>query len=148
MTFRLGKPSVTLRPLRRISPALFALVVTLLFAWSCATGAGAGDRGRKGYLRFVVEPSGAEVEIDEQYSGVIERWVEGVVPVEPGSRRVTVRAEGFITQRFDIEVAAGEEVTLQLALEPVLDVDELPDDQRDPHRQRLRAMSRDRGGVR
>lgn len=97
-----------------------AATASLLVA--CATGYGTPTQPR-GYLRFEVKPDTTELLLDEQYSGLIAGWVEGVVPVTPGVRRVTLRAEGYITQRFDVEVAAREEVTFSLSLEPILDVE-------------------------
>lgn len=89
---------------------------------ACATGSGATRPGARGFLRFEVEPPSAEVDIDEKYSGVVNGWADGVVPVQPGLRRVTLRAPGYITQRFDLEVGPYEEVTLVLALEPTLEI--------------------------
>ena len=76
--------------------------------------------GPRGYLRLEVEPASAEVSIDEKYSGIANGWVANTIPVTPGMRRVTLSADGYITQRFDIEVAPYEEVTLVLNLEPEL----------------------------
>ncbi len=103
----------------------FALVVFIIAllgggASGCATTA-SKDRGRA-YLQFEIEPTTARVYIDEEYSGELYRWVEGVVPVEPGLRKVTVAAEGYITQRFDIELSKNELVTLELALEKTLEL--------------------------
>jgi len=106
---------------------LFAALMAVVVA-GCATTSASGPRAR-GFLRFEVEPPDAEVDIDEKYSGVVNGWADGVVPVQPGLRRVTLRAPGFITQRFDLEVSAYEEVTLILALEPALELpDEAPED--------------------
>lgn len=79
-----------------------------------------------GFLRFEVQPTTAEVKIDEQYSGAIEKWTGGAIPVEPGLRRVTLMADGYISQRLDVEVAVGEEVTIVLSLEPVLELEKPP----------------------
>jgi hypothetical protein len=119
-------------------PSHTLLRVILVFATmlaGCATAPRTSGPMARGYLRFEVEPEDAEIEIDEQYSGVITGWAANTVPVEPGVRRVTVRAEGYITQRFDIEVSAGEEVTLILEMEPVLELD--PEDS-SPSRDRFR----------
>ena len=101
------------------------LITVLLSLAGCASGSGYRHGYSEGYLRFEIEPDDVVLEIDERYSGRLEGWVGGVVPVDPGVRRVTVRAEGYMTQRFDIEVAAGEEVTLVLQMEPTI---ELPED--------------------
>jgi hypothetical protein len=114
-------------------PLLAAILVASAALIACATAPRATGPRARGYLRFDVEPHDAEIEIDEQYSGVVNGWAQNIVPVEPGHRRVTLRADGYITQRFDIEVAAGEEVTLQLEMEPSLDVE--PPREPDPRRQ-------------
>ncbi len=117
-----------------------ALVAGLV---GCSAGYVSQRGGPRGYLRLEVQPPGAELAIDEVYSGVANGWAEGVVPVTPGVRRLMLRADGYITQRFDIEVAAYEEVTLILALEPTLEV---PDEEAetpkpdDPFRPSLRAL--------
>lgn len=122
-----------------VFPVIVALSATLV---GCATTPKTTARSARGYLRFEVVPEDAEIEIDEQYSGVVNGWAQHVVPVEAGDRRVTVRAAGYITQRFDIEVAANEEVTLRLKLEPSLELEpatDAPPDPRDRFRPRLGA---------
>jgi hypothetical protein len=86
---------------------------------ACASAPKA-ERGR-GLLRLEVTPDHAEVLIDAKYQGQVRGWREQTVPVRAGMRRVTLRAEGYITQRFDLELAPNEEVTLSVALEPALD---------------------------
>lgn len=78
----------------------------------------------KAYLRLDVEPSSTKVFIDSQYMGIVKGWVQQTVPVDAGARRVELRADGYMTRRFDIELEPGEEVTLQVNMEPTLD-DEL-----------------------
>lgn len=106
-----------MRPVRWLGALL---LVSQLSA--CATGYGSTSQPR-GYLRFEVTPDTAELLLDEKYSGQLAGWVEGVVPVTPGVRRVTLRADGYISQRFDVEIAAHEEVTFRLDLEPVLELE-------------------------
>lgn len=113
------------------------LAIVLLVAVFGATGGAAcsavqttPDRGPRGYLELQVEPSSAEVFIDEQYAGVVEGWGNQTIPVEPGVRRVELRAPGYYTQRFDLEIGAHELVTLELKMEPTFD-DEPPSDDGD-----------------
>lgn len=78
----------------------------------------------KSYLRLDVEPSTTKVFVDSQYMGIVKGWVQQTVPVQAGARRVELRADGYMTRRFDIILEPGEEVTLQIKMEPTLD-DEL-----------------------
>lgn len=73
------------------------------------------------YLRLEVEPTTTKIFIDSEYQGVVAGWVQQTVPVESGARRVELRADGYITRRFDVELAPGEEVTLKVEMEPTLD---------------------------
>jgi len=116
------------------------LFLLVLSAFGCGASHAIRQPLSRGYLRFEIEPQGAEIAIDEKYSGVIDGWVGGVIPVEPGMRRVTLRADGYITQRFDIEVAAGEEVTLQLQMERSIELDEEPAPVQPSRRSRLGAL--------
>ena len=98
------------------------------FTASCGTTSSMQRASAKGYLRFVIEPEHAEVSIDEEYSGLVSGWMAETVPVEPGTRKVTLMADGYLTQRFDIEVAPGELVTLELNMERVLGLEPVETD--------------------
>lgn len=111
---------------------LLGIILFATIAVSCAAGSMIQRGEGRGYLRLEVEPTSAEVEIDDKYSGVVEGWVDHVIPVAPGAKRVTLRAPGYLTQRFDIDVSAGEEVTLVLALEPDIDLPPEPRNDREP----------------
>jgi hypothetical protein len=78
------------------------------------------DRGR-GYLRLDVEPGNTRIYIDSEYQGVVNGWVAQTVLLEPGARRVELRAEGFITRRFDIEIGAGEQIVLTVDMERTIE---------------------------
>ena len=115
---------------------LLATVAALVATAACsAVQPMPGERGR-GLLRLEVEPPTAEVYIDSEYRGVIEGWAAQTIPVAPGDHRVELRADGYMTQRFDISVGAGEEVTLQLDMEPELDDLEPPQRRRPSTRTR------------
>lgn len=89
---------------------------------SCYTGqASQRTRTSKAYLRLKISPADAQIYIDEKYQGVVERWRDGVVPVEPGPRRLELRAEDHYTERFDLDVGANEELEITLEMEPLLE---------------------------
>lgn len=73
--------------------------------------------GGESYLRLDVEPSTAEIYLDGDYHGTVDRWRGGVVPLQPGDRRLELRADGYVTQRFDLEVGEGRELTLRVQME-------------------------------
>lgn len=120
-----------------------AIAASLALAGCSAGYVMTQQNGPRGYLQLDVDPPSVQVEIDEKYSGIANGWVDSTIPVSPGMRRVTLSAEGFITQRFDIEIAPYEHVTLQLRLEPVLDLPEPEPEQNplQPTRPKLRARS-------
>jgi hypothetical protein len=110
--------------------SLLALTVTgLAVTGSILTGCTAVQRipdrqaSSKAYLRLDVEPPSTKIFIDAEYQGVVEGWVHQTVPVEAGQRRLELRADGFITRRFDVEFAPGEEVTMSVDMERVLEDD-------------------------
>lgn len=78
-------------------------------------------QAQQAYLRLDVEPTSTRIFIDSQYRGIVKGWRGQIVPVEPGHRMVELRASGFITRRFDVEVGPGEQVTLQVRMEPSLE---------------------------
>ncbi len=73
------------------------------------------------YLRLDVEPDTTKIFIDSHYRGIVKGWVQQTVPVPSGKRRVELRADGYITRRFDVALAAGEQVTLRVNMERSLD---------------------------
>ena len=79
------------------------------------------------YLELEVEPETAEIYVDDDYQGTVDGWRDQVVPVEPGERRIELRAEGYITQRFDVEANEGRWVTLRARLEPDIDAPGAPE---------------------
>ena len=98
---------------RILAPHMAALLATLTLA-GCATMSSSPSRG---LLRLEVTPAQAEVFVDDKYQGRIAGWRQATLPVKPGLRRIALSAPGHITQRFDLEIARGEEVTLQVQLE-------------------------------
>lgn len=75
----------------------------------------------RAFLRLDVQPTSTRIFIDTEYQGVVDGWAQQTVPVTPGDRMVELRADGFITRRFDVRVEAGQQVTLQVRMERELD---------------------------
>lgn len=105
---------------RRFFPITIPVVALLL---SCGVGCTAveevPDSGSadKAYLRMEVEPETTKIYVDSDFHGVVERWTGRIVPVEPGARRVELRKDGYITRRFDVELAAGEQMAFTVDME-------------------------------
>lgn len=110
--------------LRSYLKLLIPLLMLGAFASSCYTSAGSrrGDASSKlsALLQLAVSPEHAEVYIDEEYSGKIAKWRDGVIPVSPGDHRIQIRADGHISERFDLHLNAREMLTLTVNLEPEL----------------------------
>lgn len=77
--------------------------------------------GDSGALRLDVQPSDARIYVDTQYRGRVDGWSAQTVMLHPGMRRVELRADGYITRRFDIEVRAGKQGVLTVSMEPTLE---------------------------
>ncbi|MEM1349687.1 MAG: hypothetical protein AAGI01_14090 [Myxococcota bacterium] len=107
-------------------------LVSIFLLASVTSGCSGTQRPRgaepaRGFVALEVEPPGVTVYVDEAYSGVVSQWFQSTVPVEPGLVLVELRCEGYISERFDVEVAPGEVVTLQVRMERVLE-DGAPDE--------------------
>lgn len=102
------------------------------------------NNGGQTFVELDVEPDDAEVFIDGEYTGRVNRWAHQMVPVEPGVRQLEIRADGYISQRFDVDIDEGRTVTLRTRLEPDIatpdgerlqpgddDFDAVEDDERD-----------------
>ncbi len=99
--------------------AMLWLIVTLVMG--CSAVQPISEPGDASYLEFDIQPETAEIYIDGDYSGTVDGWREQVVPIEPGHRRVELHAEGYISQRFDVEVDHGRWMTLRVRMEPVIE---------------------------
>lgn len=99
-------------------PLLFLISLSITLS-ACSAVQRIGEHGPqgRGFLELLVEPNDAEVFIDEEYAGIIAGWHEQIVPVAPGPRKIELRAEGYITQRFDLTFAVDEQVTLELRMQ-------------------------------
>lgn len=106
---------------------IYRLFILLVFAAVLASGCSAVQRipsdegSARGYLRLDVEPGDAEIYIDSEFQGVVEGWVANTLVLPAGPRRVELRGEGYITRRFDVELAPGQEIELSVRMEPELD---------------------------
>lgn len=116
-------------PLRR---SCWITLSTLIVFWGSACAGTRYNTGKapQAYLLLDIEPTSAKVYIDDRYQGQVQGWTQQTVPVQPGLRRVELRAAGYISQRFDLKFAHNEEVSLSLKLERTLD--EVDDDPQDP----------------
>jgi hypothetical protein len=72
-----------------------------------------GDLAIGGIVRLDVTPANARVMIDG------EETSESQVELPAGSHRMVFSAEGFVTEERNVQVGAGEEVTVTVALERV-----------------------------
>jgi hypothetical protein len=96
-----------------------AILVGALICFSSCTAIQPIRSGEEdAFLELLVVPETAEVYIDDEYQGMVNRWAGQIVPVQIGYRRLELRAEGYLTQRFDLDVAAGTMHTLRVRLEP------------------------------
>lgn len=129
---------------RAVLCALFGL-----FVGACTAVQQIPDEPERAYLKLEVAPASTEVYVDGDYRGTVEGWVRGAVPLEPGDHRVKLRADGYITRRFDVRVQAGESRVLELEMERRLETlsadagseSPPPDRPRDPrHETPLEAM--------
>ncbi len=103
------------RTLRRpIQGFLFLTFAALL---GCTAIQPIDDR-QEAFLELLVVPDTAEIFIDDEYVGVVNRWARQTVPVEAGYRRLELRADGYLTQRFDLDVTPGNMHTLRVRMEP------------------------------
>lgn len=84
-------------------------------------GAVAGRSEKTGHLRLLVEPASAEVYIDGFYGGTAGDFVHTArhTRLTAGTHRVEIRAAGYWSPRFEIEIEAGRTAVWRGALIPV-----------------------------
>jgi hypothetical protein len=68
------------------------------------------EREADGYLRLSMEPAIAQVHIDGYYVGTVAEFGTGRA-LAPGPRRVEIRAPGYQTATFDVNVFPSETIT-------------------------------------
>jgi hypothetical protein len=102
-----------------------ALLVTLLCTASVAACTAVEPmpnqpRTSKTAVELAVEPDRAEIFVDGKYKGRANGWSGGVMPIEPGDHRLTLKADGYLSQRFDITIQPGETYRLDVDMAPAL----------------------------
>lgn len=103
-----------------LKPILTAsLLVALATASSCAHSPASAQA--RGLLRLQIEPPDADLYVDHDYMGSVDGWRGQTLRLPSGLRMVEVRAPGYISQRFDVEIEPDVEVTLRLQMERELD---------------------------
>lgn len=77
-------------------------------------------RATPGQLRIKVEPADAVVYVDGRLVGSGEELgrLHAPLVVDPGPHVIEVVRPGYATRRLDVDAASGEEVWLEVALEP------------------------------
>jgi archaellum component FlaG (FlaF/FlaG flagellin family) len=72
-----------------------------------------------GGFSFEVSPSTAQVFVDGKYMGTAGEFTPQSQPlgVQPGNRRVELRADGYRTVQFEAQVVAGQVLPYQGALQ-------------------------------
>ena len=91
------------------SAFLRAVLIASALCLLVAGCAGAPHKGSEdfGFLEVTCDPSDAAIVVDGEHRGLIALWKGGVVPMEPGSRRVEIVRPGYYTYAFDLEVESG-----------------------------------------
>ncbi len=103
-------------------PSVAVIIAVMIgLSSSCSAVQPIGDDRTPGYLMLDVEPTDAEIYVDDDYKGQVDGWRAQTIPLSPGARRLEFRAKGYMTQRFDIEIEPGDQLTLRLRLERELD---------------------------
>jgi PEGA domain len=79
----------------------------------------ANETSASGGLNFEVSPAVAEVYVDGIYMGTVQDFSADDEPlrVAPGSHRIELRAPGYRTSTFDVNIAVGQVTPYQGALE-------------------------------
>ncbi len=103
--------------------------------------AGYGSYGGYGYgddsggLRLKVTPDNSEVYVDGYFAGTVDQfnsWYQKL-SLQPGAHKIELRAEGFQTAIFDVNIRTGETITYKGDLAPLPKrIDKDPGGQSDP----------------
>ena len=65
------------------------------------------EKAERTYLELKVEPDATEIYVDGEYRGEVGKWGGGMVPMTPGAHRVKLRADGYLTRRYDMDFQPG-----------------------------------------
>lgn len=100
-----------------IRPVSLLAIVCTIAACSAVEPIRNTPRTQQTAIKLEVHPPTAKIYVDGNYKGRVEGWRNGLLPVEPGSHRIALRADGYIDQRFDISLDPGETYRLDLGME-------------------------------
>ncbi len=95
-------------------------------------GYGYADDG--GGLRLKVTPDSAQVYVDGYYAGTVDQfnsWYQKLA-LQPGPHKIELRAPGFQTAIFDVDIRAGETITYKGDLAPLPKIEGDPGQPQDP----------------
>ncbi len=88
------------------------------FYWGHPPGYG-GQGSYTGAVRLKIKPREAEVFVDGYYVGVVDEF-DGAfqrLRLEPGPKRIDIRAPGFETLTFEVRITPGRTITYEAGLE-------------------------------
>ncbi|RAL23941.1 hypothetical protein DL240_07275 [Lujinxingia litoralis] len=71
-------------------------------------------------LQLNVSPDTAEIFLNDDYHGIVNRWQDHTLSLTPGNYRLELRAPNHIPQRFDLQLPPDQLTRLTLTLEPLL----------------------------
>ncbi len=100
------------------------LLIIVLLSNACSAIHTIKKSEASAYLHLEVRPKTAIVYVDEQLYGEIYTFRGQIIGLRPGMRRVEIRAEGFESERYDLQLNSGEELTLTLTLVSKLDIED------------------------
>ncbi|RDV36687.1 carboxypeptidase regulatory-like domain-containing protein [Bradymonadaceae bacterium TMQ3] len=109
---------------------LIFVLITSSLTVACAPNYASttASRNAPALLKLDVEPDTAEIYLNDDYHGVVNRWRDHTLNLTPGAYRLELRAPGHIPQRFDLDLPADQITRLRLRLEPDLHSPEPADD--------------------
>ena len=124
----MSSPSYKIKSSQLVIKASLLIVLQSMIWIGCGTSSSNTRRKAtpRGFIQMNVTPKAARVYVDGRFQGQIKGWMHQTVPVSPGLRRVELKARGYITQRFDLDIQEGEILTLTLRMERQLDELTLP----------------------
>ena len=72
-----------------------------------------------GGVSFEISPSTGEVLVDGSYVGTVGQFTPTTQPLSltPGSHRIEIRAPGYRTMDFEVDIVAGQVIPYQGALQ-------------------------------
>jgi len=74
-----------------------------------------------GGLSFEITPGAAQIFVDGNYAGVVQDFTPNTAPLAltPGRHHVEVRAPGYQTMTFDVDVLVGQVIPYQGTMQPL-----------------------------